>query len=165
MLGEVQQLRRHHLDEPFSVMLSAVLDHVLRDVVAVFVEDQGRAGGEELVEDPPLSALATVFEHALDDAAAVGVRRENVNLSGEGVDDELDVLQRNPFDRLLHHVIAVLVFDTLQHVRADLPDERGLLVDQHVLERLRSNVRRTCCDREELSKGTVQPTFCTTLHP
>ena len=59
-----------------------------------------------------------------------------MDLSDEGIIDELRVLQRNSLDCLLNHMVAVLVLDALQHMWFDLFDEAGLLIHQDVFESL-----------------------------
>jgi hypothetical protein len=47
---------------------------------------------------------------------------ENVDLSSESFDDELNVLSWHTFDSFLHDVVAVLVLDTLQNINLQLLD-------------------------------------------
>lgn len=48
-------------------------------------------------------------------------------LSLKGIDDELQGLRLHAFNTLLHHVVAVLVLDTLQDMAVQLPNHLILL--------------------------------------
>lgn len=119
-----------------AVALPTVLDDVLGDIVTVLVDNQVGSADMKLVKDVRLGRLVTVFQHALDDPTAVWMRRQMVYLVGKGVDDERNVLSRDPLDSLLNHMITVLVLDAFQNLVLELLDQAGLLIDQDVLEGL-----------------------------
>lgn len=48
------------------------------------------------------------------------------HLSLEGINDELQGLRLHTFDALLHHMVAILVLHTLQHVAIQLTDNVAL---------------------------------------
>ena len=48
------------------------------------------------------------------------------HLALEGVDDELQGLRLDTLDALLHHVVAVLVLHTLEHVTVQLTHDVAL---------------------------------------
>ena len=50
------------------------------------------------------------------------------------IDDELNMLRRHSFDRLLHHMVAVLIFHAFHHIMLKLLDQGGLLISQDVFE-------------------------------
>lgn len=52
-----------------------------------------------------------MFEHPLDDAAAIRMDRQHLDLSRKAVDDERYMLWRDTLDGFLYYVIPVLVFD------------------------------------------------------
>lgn len=59
-------------------------------------------------------------------------------LSGESVNNELDVFCRDSFDSLLNNMIAVLVLDTFEHMIFQLFNQDSLLVGKDMLQRLSS---------------------------
>ncbi len=81
-----------------------------------------------------------VLQDSLDDPTSVRVGGENVDLTFESFDDELNVLSWHTFDSFLHNVIAVLVLDTLQNINLQLLDQFGLLISEDVLQSLMINV-------------------------
>ncbi len=44
------------------------------------------------------------------------------HLSFEGINDELKSMRLDTLNALLHHMIAILIFHTLQHVSVKLPN-------------------------------------------
>jgi len=58
------------------------------------------------------------------------------DLSGEGIDDKMDVFGWHPFDRLLDNMVAVLIFHTFENVVLEFFDQTGLLIGEYVLKRL-----------------------------
>lgn len=52
--------------------------------------------------------------------------REGAHLSLKGVYDEVQRVRLDALDALLHHVVAVLVLHTLQHVAVQLPHHLAL---------------------------------------
>lgn len=81
-------------------------------------------------------ARLRVFENTLNDAAAIGVGGELVDLVVERVDDELRVGNRNGLNDLLDDVVAVLILDALHYVAFKLLDEARLLFAGDNLEGL-----------------------------
>lgn len=76
-----------------------------------------------------------MLQYALDDAAAVGVRAQSVHLPLEGVDDELQRMRLHALDALLHHVVAILVLDALEHVSVQFAHHLLLLLCRDGLQR------------------------------
>jgi hypothetical protein len=58
-----------------------------------------------------------VFEHALDDAAAIRVGREREHLALERVENKLQRVGRHALNALLHHVVPMLVRHALPPAR------------------------------------------------
>lgn len=58
-------------------------------------------GGMQLIEEDPRLRRRTVLENALENAGAVMVRGEGVNLTDAGVGDEDEVLAWDPFESAL----------------------------------------------------------------
>ena len=115
-----------------------MLNDVLGHVVSVLILNELICASMKLIQNRCSSIFDAVFQHALNDTATVWMHRQSLDLAVESLDDELNVLGRNSLDGLLDHVIAILVLDTLQHVIVELFDERGLLINQNVLESLNS---------------------------
>lgn len=124
---------RNHLS---PVLLIPILNHMLDHVVAKLVRNELRCACMELLEDGPSVSLLAVLKHPLDDPAPVRVGGKFVDLPLEGVDDELHMLGRDPFDSLLDDMIAVLVTHTAQHGWLQLLDHRCLLVGKDVFQSL-----------------------------
>ena len=59
-------------------------------------------------------------------------------MTGEGIDNELDVLSGYSFNGFLDHVVAILVLDALQHIVFKFFDQLSLLVSKDMFESLRS---------------------------
>lgn len=118
------------------VLLLPILNHMLNHVIAELIRDELRCACVKLLEDGPSIIFATMLQHPLDDPAPVRVGGKFVHLSLEGVDDELHMLGRNPFDRLLDDMVAVLVPHTAQHGWLQLLDHRCLLVGEDVFQGL-----------------------------
>ena len=87
---------------------------VLHHIVAVLVHEQRLDVGVELLQDGLGLLRGAVLQDALDHPAAVRVGRECVHLTLECVNDELQATGLHRLDALLHHVVAVLIFDALE---------------------------------------------------
>lgn len=61
-----------------------------------------------------------MLENSLHHAASVGVGSQREDLIVERIHDEAQTLGWHTFDALLHHMIAILVFDALQQVLLEL---------------------------------------------
>jgi hypothetical protein len=66
----------------------------------------------------------------------VSCTKANLYLSLEGADDEREGVRVDALDALLHHVVAVLVLDALEHVAVEFGDDLVLLLRRDGLERL-----------------------------
>lgn len=86
------------------------------------------------------------------------MRRQTVDLASESIDNELDVLGWDSFDGFLHHMVSILILNTLEHVVLKFLNQLSLLVRQDVFESLVMSD-----DSREKSLGVK--TFCTTRHP
>ena len=111
MLRIIDDIRRHQRDDPSPVFLTPVLNDVLSDIVAVLVTDEVLRAAVELLQNGRSSRLDAVLQHALYDSTAVGMFRKLMHLACKCIDNELDVLGRNPFNGLLHHMVAILILD------------------------------------------------------
>jgi hypothetical protein len=69
-----------------------------------------------------------VLQNPLNDSASIRVGSENVDLTSESFDDELNVLSWNSLDGFLHNMVAILILDTLEDVSLKLGNELSLLV-------------------------------------
>jgi len=88
-----------------------VLEDVLDGLVAVLVLGQLLQVGQDALHDRLGHGLVALLQHALDDAAALGVLREHEAVRLECFDDVLHdvLLLAHGLDDLLDHVVAVLV--------------------------------------------------------
>ena len=87
---------------------------MLHHIVAVLVHEQRLDVGVELLQDWLGLLRGAVFEDALDHPTTVRMSREGEHLALECVNDELQATGLHGFDALLHHVVAVLIFDALK---------------------------------------------------
>jgi hypothetical protein len=94
-----------------------MLDYMLSDIIAVLIHNETGCAGVKFFENVRMSRLRAVFEKSLDDATAVGVRCQWLNLTRECVDDEANVFRGDAFNRLLNYVVAILVLDALENLR------------------------------------------------
>jgi hypothetical protein len=113
-----------------------MLNHMLRHIISVLILDERKRASMQFFENRSLSGFVTVFQHTLNDTTAVWMHRKCLHLTFERLDDELNMFSWNPLDRLLHNVVSVLVFDTLQHMTIELLNQGSLLFGQDVFKRL-----------------------------
>ena len=66
--------------------------------------------------------LFAILKHALYDPATILMGRQFLNMTGEGVDDELDMFCGNPLKSFLYHMVAILVLYTFENVVLKFPD-------------------------------------------
>lgn len=134
VLREREQLGHDHMHHAGPVLLLSVLDHVLDDIVAELVRDEAHGARMQLGQDGLAVDLLAVFQHPLDDSAAIRVGCETVHLPLESIDDELHILRGNPLDRLLNHVVSVLIPHTFEDMVLELLDHRRLLVGEDMFQ-------------------------------
>ena len=101
---------------------------MLRDVVTILIDDQCWSTSVEFLQDRRSGGLFAVFEHTLDDTAAIRMSSQALDLSSKGVDDELDVLGGYTFDSFLNDMISILIFDALEDLVLQFLRQRRLLV-------------------------------------
>lgn len=138
VLRIIDEVRGDEGDDSVSVLLSAVLDDMLCDVVAILVADEVLRASVKLLQDCRSCRLHAMFQHALDDPTAIRMPRELVHLARESVDDELNMLGWYAFDCFLHHVVPVLILDASHDlfVLLQLSNQRRLLVRQDMFKGL-----------------------------
>ena len=78
------------------------------------------------------SMLLAILQHALYDPAAVLVGRQFLHVTGEGVDDELNVFSGYSFEGFLDDMVSVLILDAFENVVLEFPNQLRLLVRQDV---------------------------------
>ena len=84
----------------------------------------------------PASVLLAILQHALNNPAAILVGRQLLNVTGEGIDDKLDMFRRNSLESLLDHMISVLILDAFENVVLKFSNQLGLLISQNVFQSL-----------------------------
>lgn len=136
MLGKVREVPGDQGYDLGPVLFPAMLDHMLRHIIPVLINDQCRRAGVEFVQDGRPGGFFAVFQHALNHSTTIRVHGQAVHLAGEGVDDELDVDRRNSLDGLLYHMVAILVFDAFEHILFEFSDQLRLLIGQNMLKGL-----------------------------
>ena len=82
----------------------------------------------DLLKHRRASVLLTILQHALYDPTAILVGRQFLNVTGEGVDDELDMFGRYPLKSFLNHMVPILILYALENVVLKLPNQLRLLV-------------------------------------
>lgn len=82
-----------------------------------------------------------------------------MNVTSEGVDDELDVFGGYSLESFLDHMVPVLIFNAFKNVVLKFSNELRLLVGQDVFQSLRN------VSEKQNSRNSTGPTFCTTRQP
>ena len=113
-----------------------MLDNMLGNVIPILILHKRNSTNMKFLKQRSLCSLITVFEHALDDTAPIGVSCQSMDLTMESFDDELDVFCRYSLNSFLNHMIAVLVFYALEDMTVQLLNKGGLLLRQYMLESL-----------------------------
>jgi hypothetical protein len=90
----------------------------------------------QLDQNGSLIVRLTVLKNSLNYTAAVWMSRKTMNLSPESFDDELNMWTWDTFNRLLHNMVAILVFNTLHDIGLEFLDELSLLIGEDMFESL-----------------------------
>ena len=98
------------------VLRLASVQDVLHYVVAVLVLYESLDVSVQLLQDWRGLVARAVLQDPLDDPAAVGMGGEVVDLTSEGVNNELEPGGFHRLDTFLNHVVSVLVFHTLENI-------------------------------------------------
>ena len=69
----------------------------------------------KFLEDGANLLRHAVLQNALDDTAAIWMRRKSVDLTAEGINNKVQALRRHAFYAFLYDMIAILVFNALEH--------------------------------------------------
>lgn len=77
-----------------------------------------------------------MLQHTLNNPTAIRMCCQTMYLSGERVNNELDMFCRDSLDSLLNNMITVLVLDTFEHMVFELFDQKSLLIGKDVLQSL-----------------------------
>ena len=85
--------------------------------------------------------LLAIFQHALYDPTAILVGRQFLNVTSEGVDDELDMFSGYSLESFLNHMVSILILDALENAVLKFPNQLRLLVGQNVFQSLRRLAR------------------------
>ncbi len=137
VLAEALQPLQHSVEHA-QLPVTGILRHdMLDDVIAILVRDHGRDALQlqQLFQDLVLRRHLAVLETPLDDSAAERMDAQRRHLATEGLEDERDSMRRTALDSFLYDVVAVLVLDAPHHMFFQLPNEKSLLVDEHVIQR------------------------------
>jgi len=113
-----------------------MLDNMLGNVIPILILYKRNSANMKLLKQRSLCSLVTVFEHTLDDTAPIGMSRQSMNLAMESFDDELDMFCWYSLNSFLNHMVAILVFHTLEDMTVQFLNEGGLLLCQYMLESL-----------------------------
>ena len=134
MFGECHEIEDDEIDNSPSIFRPTMLNDVLRDIIAVLIVDEGLGASMKLLQYRGSCGLLTVLKHTLDDSAPIRVGCVFTNFPLKCIDDELNVLRRHSFDRLLHHMVTVLIFHAFHHIMLKLLDQGGLLIGQDMFQ-------------------------------
>ena len=113
-----------------------MLNDVLHHIIAVLIDDQGGCRGVYFLKYRPASVLLAILQHALNNPAAILVGRQLLNVTGERIDDKLDVFRRDSLESLLDHMISILILDAFENVVLKFSNQLGLLISQNVFQSL-----------------------------
>ena len=134
MFGECHEVEDDEIDNSPSIFRPTMFNDVLRDIVTVLIVDEGLGASMKLLQYRGSCGLLTMLKHTLNDAATIWVGCVFTNFTLKCIDDELDVLRGHSFDRLLHHMVAVLVFHAFHNIMLELLDQGGLLIRQDMFQ-------------------------------
>jgi hypothetical protein len=116
VLRKLEKLRGHQVDYLSTVLRLAMFNDMLGHVIPVLILDQQICAHVQLLQYRSLGAFVAMLQHTLDNTAAIRVCRKGVHLAIKSLDDELNVLSRNPLNGLLNNMVAILVLYTLKDV-------------------------------------------------
>lgn len=137
-----------------------MLDNVLHHVVAVLVDNQRRSRGVDFLEHRSASMLLTILQHALYDPTAILVGRQFLNVTSEGVDNELNMFGGYPLESFLNHMVSILILHALENAVLKFPNQLRLLVGQNMFQSLRRLARSAIED----PSGTNLLHYTATVH-
>lgn len=124
-------------------------DDVLSDIVPELVGNEHCRTSMELLEYGDLIVRLAILQDSLDHSAAIRMGCENMNLTAECFDDELDVLRRHTLDGFLYNVVAILILHALEDICLKFLDEFGLLISKDMLKGLDKVSRSLMCYTED----------------
>ena len=117
---------------------------MLSDIVTILIGDQHGSTLVKLLQDRGLILIGAEFKHALNDTASIWMCGKSMDLSLEGLNDELNVLGWNSLDGLLNYVVAILVLDAFQDIWLEFSHKLSLLVGKNVLQGLHTIINTKC---------------------
>merc|ERR1711871_1434141 len=120
------------------VLHSPSLQDVLNDVVTELIFAQLKHGTEHLFQDGCGLLWRAILQNALQHTTPILIGGQLRCLAIEGLHDEVDHSSVQLLNGLLHHMIAILVFDALQHHArwVKFGHQFGLLVFLHLFDSL-----------------------------
>lgn len=134
VLREHKQLGHDNFDHTRSILLFAIFNDVLNNIVSELVRDERSGAGMEFTQNRfPIDFLA-MLQHPLNDPTAIRMGSKSIHLPFESVDYKLHILGRNSFDGFLDHVIAILISNTFQDMVLKLLDHRSLLISEDMFQ-------------------------------
>jgi len=77
----------------------------------------------QFLQDEGSGGLFAMLKHTLNDAAAVWMSSQALDLASECIDDELYVFCGYALDSFLDDVIAILILDTLEDLILEFLDQ------------------------------------------
>lgn len=117
------------------VLRCAMLEHMLNHIVAVLILHEAFGVLVQLLEYRLGLLAIAMLEYTLYDTTSVRMRGQVHDLLEHVVHNEIDGFRVAALDALLNHVIAVLIFDALDHVTLELACHLNLRLRADRLER------------------------------
>ena len=137
MFRIVDKLIGHQRDKPIAIFWRALFDDMLCNVVAELVRDEVARVGIKVPHQLLLFFRCAAFQHSLDHATAVDMRRKLVGeLATEGVHNVGHDLPREHFDHLLDDVVPMNILGDFGDSRLQLLYHLGLLFNQDMFQSL-----------------------------
>ena len=109
-----------------ALTLVSMLQQVLDDVVPVLICGQLEGVWDDFFHQWFQLLVAQMFQHPLQDPAAVLMHRKRKAPASEGIEHESEFFFLQVLDAFLDDVVSVLVFDQSQNVSSDFFNEEFL---------------------------------------
>mmetsp|Transcript_29180 Transcript_29180/g.53284 ORF Transcript_29180/g.53284 Transcript_29180/m.53284 type:complete len:210 (-) Transcript_29180:1029-1658(-) len=136
VLGELQQIGCDLYNDFLFVLLPAMLEHMLHDVVPIGVLRQRLCAVYDFLLNFAQLLRLTVLQQALNDATAIHVRRGLIHLLLDSFDDESHGIRGHLLDALLNDMVAVHVMNAIMNVQAELLGQHELRASRDQMQGL-----------------------------
>lgn len=130
VFGKQKQMLLDQIDHPATIIRTTVFHHILSDVVAKLIRNDGLGNRVKFVKDTPLRRLNGMLEEALNNTTSELVFGKYENPWMNSVENGLHPLRIEALDRALDDMVAVLMLGQFLDPRFQLSSEFILLIAQ-----------------------------------